>query len=79
MLIDILKKVKASSYLSGSGSTNYIKQELFEKARIQVLWQAFKHPRYPQLHGAFIPYLSSIDLLFNCGIEKSQKILRESC
>ena len=48
----------------------------FEEANIKVLWQDFKHPVYPQLHGEFIPYLSSIDVFFNCGIEKSREILR---
>jgi hypothetical protein len=25
------------------------------------------HPVYPQLHGDFVPYLSIVDLIFNCG------------
>lgn len=77
-LVDILRKVNATTYLSGIGARNYYNPEPFENANIEVIWQDFKHPFYPQLYGDFIPYLSSIDLLFNCGIVKSREILR-SC
>ncbi|MFY4759957.1 WbqC family protein [Aliarcobacter butzleri] len=76
MNVDILKKVKATHYLSGVGAKDYHDDKPFKEANIEVIWQDFKHPIYPQLHGEFIPYLSSIDLLFNCGIEKSREILR---
>ena len=78
LLVDILRKVGASRYLSGVGARDYFDPAPFEKAGIDVAWQEFKHPVYPQLHGEFMPYLSSIDLLFNCGTENSRKILR-SC
>lgn len=78
LLVDILKKVHATSYLSGVGARNYHKQEPFDEAGISVIWQEFTHPVYPQLFGEFIPYLSSIDLLFNCGIEQSRKLLRST-
>jgi len=32
-----------------------------------VHWQIFLHPQYPQQHGNFVPMLSSLDYLFNCG------------
>lgn len=76
LLVDILKKVKATTYISGVGAKDYFKQEPFDKAKIKVVWHEFRHPVYPQLFGKFIPYLSSIDLLFNCGIAKSCEILR---
>lgn len=78
LLLDILQKVGATHYLSGIGAKAYLETELYEKAKIEVVWQDFAHPVYPQLHGAFIPYLSSIDVLFNCGVEKSREILRSS-
>lgn len=78
LLVDILQKVKADKYLSGVGAKTYFDPVPFAAAGIEVTWQDFKHPVYPQLYGKFIPYLSSIDLLFNCGIKKSREILR-SC
>lgn len=78
LLVDILKKVEADIYLSGVGARAYLNEDLFKQENIEVIWQDFKHPVYDQIHGEFIPYLSSIDLLFNCGIEKSREILR-SC
>lgn len=76
MIVDIMKKLNATTYLSGLGAADYYKPEVYEQAGINVIWQDFRHPVYPQQFGEFIPYLSSIDLLFNCGIEKSRKILR---
>jgi hypothetical protein len=76
LLVDILKKVHANTYLSGVGARAYFDPLPFDRAGIRVIWQDLKHPVYPQVHGDFIPYLSSIDLLFNCGIEKSRAILR---
>jgi hypothetical protein len=78
MLVDILKKIGAERYLSGIGAKAYFRPEPFATAGIEVLWQDFKHPVYPQLHGDFIPYLSSIDLLLNCGVNRSRNILRNS-
>lgn len=76
LLVDIMHKLGAKKYLSGVGAKDYYKPEVFEKADIEVIWQQFAHPVYKQLYGDFIPYLSTIDLLFNCGIQESRKILR---
>jgi hypothetical protein len=78
LLVDILKKTAATYYLSGVGARAYFDPAPFMEANIEVIWQNFTPPVYPQLHGDFVPYLSSIDLLFNCGIDKSREILR-SC
>lgn len=77
LLVDILRKVGATRYLSGVGARAYFDPCPFSDTGIEVVWQEFRHPVYPQLHGEFVPYLSSIDVLFNCGITESRKILRE--
>ncbi|MDB5807752.1 MAG: WbqC-like family protein [Betaproteobacteria bacterium] len=77
LLVEILREIGATRYLSGVGARAYFRPEPFEAAGIEVTWQDFAHPVYPQLHGDFIPFLSSIDLLFNCGITRSREILRK--
>jgi len=76
LLAGILQKVGASTYLSGLGARAYFNPYPFAASNIEVVWQNFIHPVYPQLYGEFIPCLSTIDMLFNCGIEESRKILR---
>ena len=44
-------------------------RELFARNGIAVEWQRYAHPVYPQQHGPFVPYLSALDLLLNCGDE----------
>ena len=39
-----------------------------------VFWWRFKHPEYPQLFGDFMPYMSTVDMLFNCG-ERSLSLI----
>jgi hypothetical protein len=76
LLIDLLRKVDATHYLSGVGARAYLDPAPFAAAGIDVVWQDFVHPVYPQLHGDFVPFLSSLDMLFNCGIEHSRELLR---
>lgn len=76
LIIDIMKKLGCTKYLSGVGARDYYVPELYEQAGIEVIWQDFKHPVYKQQYEGFIPYLSSIDMLFNCGIEESRRLLR---
>jgi len=75
-LVEICKKVNADQYLSPEGSKEYIDENnIFEKNNIMLVYHFYKHPRYKQLYGEFIPYMSCIDLLFNEG-EESLKLIR---
>jgi hypothetical protein len=73
-LLRICQRFDATRYLSGEAAKTYLDVALFERNGIEVIWQDFHHPTYPQLHGDFVPYLSAIDLLLNCG-ERSTAIL----
>jgi hypothetical protein len=78
MLINLLRKIGATRYMSGIGARDYMELDKFARAGIEVVWQEFKHPIYRQQYGAFKPNLSSLDLLFNCGITSSRRILKET-
>jgi WbqC-like protein family len=75
-LISLCKNIGASVYLSGDGSP-YLNEDLFLEEGIQLRYQRFAYPAYPQINGDFISHLSIIDLLFNCG-SRSKDIISEN-
>jgi hypothetical protein len=73
-IISVCREVGADVFLSGQGGANYQDEQAYGRAGIRLLYSDFKHPVYPQSFGDFVPGLSAIDLLFNCGPE-SRRIL----
>jgi hypothetical protein len=74
-LINLCVHFGADRYLSGSAAREYLDVAAFEKRGIEVVWQDYRHPVYPQQYEPFVPYLSAIDLLLNCG-DDSAAILK---
>jgi hypothetical protein len=72
--LSICKTLKADVYLSGSGAKKYNDEQSFINEDIEIRYNDFKHPVYPQLGKNFIPNLSAIDMLFNCGEESKNYI-----
>ena len=66
-LIEICRRFGADTLLEGAAGKNYIDEDLFTCAKIRLEYHDYRHPRYCQLHGEFISYLSIVDLLFNHG------------
>jgi len=66
-LLEICQKVGADTYLSGSSGKDYLDLSLFEKNNIKVVFHEFIHPIYKQQYEPFIPGMSALDYLFNCG------------
>jgi hypothetical protein len=75
-LVAIVRHLGGDRYLTGDAARSYLDLELFREAGITLEWQSYHHPRYPQLHGDFVPYLSVADLIFNLGPE-SLAMLRD--
>lgn len=75
-LIRIIKYLRADTYLSGAGGRDYLQTELFPQHQIELHFQTFHHPQYPQQWGEFISHLSVLDLIFNCGPD-SLAIIKE--
>lgn len=66
-IINICQALGADTYVSGKSGRDYLDEEKFVKANLQLQYHDFQHPVYPQLYGKFLPYMSVVDLLFNCG------------
>ena len=73
-LLDLCQRFGATQYLSGESAKAYLDVELFAAAGVSVEWQAYAFPAYPQHHGDFVPYLSAIDLILNCGPDSAKVV-----
>lgn len=67
LVLDMCLKLGATKYIFGAMGRDYADVAAFERAGIEVEFQDFAHPTYPQLHGAFVPNMGCLDLLFNVG------------
>jgi hypothetical protein len=75
LLAHICKAVGATQYVSPLGSAEYLVEEQHLLHGVEISFQRYEHPKYQQMFGAFMPYASLIDLLFNEG-PRSAEILR---
>lgn len=64
-LIELIKAVNGTVYLSGNGARQYNDESAYNNNHITLTYTNFKAQEYPQLHGAFIPGLSILDALMN--------------
>ena len=76
-LLEICQKLSADTYISGELGKNYLDEDIFQKADIDIIYEKFQHPHYSQLGKSFQPNMSVIDLLFNEG-KNAKRILEES-
>ncbi|MCX7877354.1 MAG: WbqC family protein [Ignavibacteria bacterium] len=76
LLISIVKSLGKNSYMCGGGASKYQEDEKFIVNGIKLIYQNFRHPVYRQFNTvSFIPGLSVVDMLMNCGIEESRKLI----
>jgi hypothetical protein len=74
LVLDMCKQLGATVYIFGAQGRDYADVDSFASAGIDARFQDYQHPTYSQQHGAFEPYMSVIDLLFNAG-PRSAEIL----
>lgn len=66
-LIELLKQLDASTYLSGPSAADYLEEALFLENRIGLDYKSYEYSPYPQLWGPFVGTVSVLDLIANCG------------
>jgi hypothetical protein len=68
-LIDILRKLGATAYVSGPSADGYLDKQAFSEEGIQLEYKSYDYAPYPQLWGDFDGAVSVLDLIANCGPE----------
>ena len=69
-LVDLVQKAGGTSYLSGPAAKDYIDENLFKEANIELEWMDYSgYPEYSQLFPPFEHGVTILDLIFNCGPE----------
>ncbi len=66
-LIDLLKKLNATTYLSGPSADAYLDKNLFRQNGFRLEYKSYDYAPYPQLWGDFIGDVTVLDLIANCG------------
>jgi hypothetical protein len=66
-LLQIVKQLNGTVYVSGSSGMNYLDEAAFTREHIRVIYQKFKPFAYKQTGHTFIPYLGVLDYIFNEG------------
>lgn len=66
-IFQMCEKLDADVYLSGTGAVSYHQSEEYLLRGINLVYSDYQPTVYPQLYGEFIPNLSVLDYVFNCG------------
>jgi hypothetical protein len=72
-LINLLKKLGATEYISGPAARNYLtgSEDLFRSAGIGLTYKDYRgYPEYRQLGDSFEPYVSIADMIANISIDQ---------
>jgi len=78
LLISMTRVAGGNAYLCGGGAGGYQEDDKFMAAGVELIYQDFKHPVYPQINTeSFIPGLSIVDTLMNCGIDGTRRLLQQ--
>lgn len=78
-LVEICKRVGATSYLSGPAARSYLDESRFTQESIGVEWFDYDgYARYPQLHGDFDHAVSILDLFLMVGPDARDYAFRTS-
>lgn len=64
-ILDLVHAVGGTRYLTGHGAANYLDHAAFEAEGITVDYMGYEFLPWPQQHGDFSPYVTSLDLIAN--------------
>lgn len=68
-VIDLCTALEADVYISGNGARAYQIDEHFSERGVKLQYTDYRPIEYPQLWKEFLPNMSVIDYIFNCGFD----------
>ena len=68
-VLDICNKLGATTYISGNGARAYEEEEHFTARGLKLVYTDYETIEYPQAWGEFVPNLSVVDFICNCGYD----------
>ena len=79
-IFNLCLEVGASVYLTGPSARDYLVEDKFNAAGIEVRYMDYSlYPEYTQQWGAFEGSVSIVDLLFNCGADSIFQLRQNMC
>jgi len=64
--------LSGDTYISGNGARAYQVEEHFTDRGVKLQYTDYHPFEYPQLWKEFLPNMSIVDYLFNCGFDWEQ-------
>ena len=70
-MIDLIKNVNGTIYLSGSGGDNYQEKDMYKNENIELIYNNMPKYEYHQFKTtSYINGLSIVDSIFNIGFDE---------
>jgi len=67
-LVSLCAQAGGTEYISGPAARDYVDEQIFTDQGIKLTWFDYAgYLKYSQLWGDFVPTVTILDLLFNCG------------
>lgn len=73
-LIQMLRQLGATTYLSGPAAKDYLEEDKFRVAGIRLEYKSYDYGEYPQQFGPFAGAVSILDLIANTGPDAAQHL-----
>lgn len=77
-IIKICLELDCNFFINGPAAHSFMDKGQFEKNNIDLRYIKYDFPPYQQLHGEFTHFVTTLDVLFNCGSESKELITTSS-
>jgi len=78
LILDLCQKVGATTYLSGAAGKDYLDEQAFKNAGINLVYQDFEQQAYTPFKGSYIGAASVFDALMSLGPDAAQLVFADA-